>query len=183
MKIRLPQLAALAPVALIMTGCATSAQPPAQSIETATSQQLLRGLKIPPQGPVEITIAYCNAQNGIQSRKQVVNLGARAKFDHAKGVDYDLLVTAIPAQDGVLLTTAVAQWTEFSKPGAEKPWTRQASKAYQILTKDSEVSPPTTLPLPRGESCFTVAASTRPAAGAPEAGSATTNDHKQTVQN
>lgn len=179
---QLKHLAAIVPFALIVTGCASSDRPSAHSTDagdvlSTSQQQLLAGRVIPPQGRVEISVAYCGAQKEIQTRNQVVDLGRPAEYDLAPGIDYKLTASAVPTPGGAILMSVTAQWQEPSKTNMVGRSPTQAAYMNQILVKDREVSPPITLRLPQGESCFTITAAMRPtAATSPKA-------YKPAVQN
>lgn len=180
--IQLNHLAAIVPFALFVTGCASSDRPLAHSTEvgnevSTSQQQLLAGRAIPPQGQVEISVAYCGAQKEIQTRNQVVDLGRTAEYDTVPGIHYLLTASAVPAGDGAILMSLNARWVELPKENAIGWWTPEASYMKQFMVKDSVASSPITLKIPQGESCMTVTASIRPAVAASE------DAQKQTVQN
>jgi hypothetical protein len=166
---QLKHLAAIVPFALIATGCASSDRPSAHSTDagdvlSTSQQQLLAGRAIPPQGQVEISVAYCGAQKEIQTRNQVVDLGRPAEYDLAPGIDYKLTASAVPTPGGAILMSVTAQWQEPFKTNMAGRSPTQAAYMNQFLVKDSEVSPPIALRLPQGESCFTITAAIRPTA-------------------
>ena len=139
--------ALVAAFVLQMTGCASS--PPA--LEASTQQRVIDALKMAQQGPVELTVGYCDSQRNWPVRKQVVAMGGAAVFDPTEATIYVLKVKPFKTADGKMVMALTAQWQD-------KIERRDVIFSRQILTNDGEISPQSVIHVNGHDSCFTVTA-------------------------
>ncbi|MBI6727194.1 hypothetical protein YA0089_26630 [Pseudomonas viridiflava] len=142
------RVALVAVFVMHMAGCASPS--PEQAI-TAEQQKFIDAMEIAPQGPVELTVGYCNSQQEFTARKRVVPLGEVAIFEPTDTAIYELKIRPIKTTDGKIVMSMTAQWQE-------KIERRDVLFSRQVLTQDGEISPQSVLKINGHDSCFTVTA-------------------------